>query len=341
MLGAGLLLGVVVAFLLEFLDDSIRSRQDLLAAAGNSVPVMGVIPAGRSSRADVVSISAPQSPAAEAYRSLRTAVNFAQLKGGNCIEVTSTRSRQGKTETLANLAVLAARAGQRVVVVDCDLRFPRVHDYFGLSNEVGFTSVVHGELLSSALQRVPGVERLYVLPSGPIPPNPSELLATERCHEVLASLQADDTLVIVDTPPVLTVTDAAALAPSAGGTLIVAAARVTRRKQVRQALDAFRQISAPILGLVLYSADSAETAGYGTSAGRRERKQARRRRWTGPAQFQRWRRLTEGRFSGPATPRPPPRPPRPTGPASAHARPGRGGGYPGRRARPGGRRPPR
>ena len=100
------------------------SRQDLLAAAGNSVPVMGVIPAGRSSRADVVSISAPQSPAAEAYRSLRTAVNFAQLKGSNCIEITSTRSRQGKTETLANLAVLAARAGQRVVVVDCDLRLP-------------------------------------------------------------------------------------------------------------------------------------------------------------------------------------------------------------------------
>jgi polysaccharide biosynthesis transport protein len=276
-LGAGLLLGVAVAFLLEFLDDSIRSRQDLLAAAGNSVPVMGVIPAGRSSRADVVSVTAPQSPAAEAYRSLRTAVNFAQLKGSNCIEITSTRSRQGKTETLANLAVLAARAGQRVVVVDCDLRFPRVHDYFGLSNEVGFTSVVHGELLSSALQRVPGVERLYVLPSGPIPPNPSELLATERCHEVLASLQADDTLVIVDTPPVLTVTDAAALAPSAGGILIVAAARVARRKQVRQALDAFRQISASILGLVLYSADSAETAGYGKGAGRRERKQARRR----------------------------------------------------------------
>jgi non-specific protein-tyrosine kinase len=281
-LGAGLLLGVVVAFLLEFLDDSIRSRQDLLAAAGNSVPVMGVIPAGGSSRADVVSMSSPQSPAAEAYRSLRTAVNFAQLKGNNCIEITSTRSRQGKTETMANLAVLAARAGQRVVIVDCDLRFPRVHDYFGLSNQVGFTSVVHGELLSAALQRVPGVERLYVLPSGPIPHNPSELLATERCHEVLASLQADDTLVIVDTPPVLTVTDAAALAPSAGGILIVATARATRRKQVRQALEVFRQISAPVLGLVLYSADSAETAGYGEDAGRRERRQARRRRTVEP-----------------------------------------------------------
>jgi non-specific protein-tyrosine kinase len=205
-------------------------------------------------------------------------VNFAPLQGNNCIEVTSPRSREGKTETVANLAVLAARSGQRVVVVDCDLRFPRVHDYFGLSNEVGFTSVVHGEPLSGALQRVPGVERLYVLSSGPIPSNPSELLASERCHEVLSSLQADDTLVIVDTPPLLVVTDAAALAPSAGGILVVAAARVTRRKQVRQALEVLRQISAPVLGLVLYRADSAEIAGYGQGAGRRERKYARRRR---------------------------------------------------------------
>jgi tyrosine-protein kinase len=282
-LGAGLLLGVAVAFLLEFLDDSIRSRQDLLAAGGDSVPVMGVIPATRSSGAEVVSITAPKSPAAEAYRSLRTAVNFAPLQGNNCIEITSTRSRDGKTETLANLAVLAARAGQRVVIVDCDLRFPRVHDYFDVPNDVGFTSVVHGELLSNALQRVPGVERLYVLPSGPIPPNPSELLGTERCHEVISSLQADDTLVIVDTPPLLVVTDAATLAPSAGGVLVVAAARTTRRKQVRQALDVLRQISAPVLGLVLYRADSAETAGYGQGAGRRERKQARRRGFEPPA----------------------------------------------------------
>ena len=275
-LGAGLLLGVAVAFLLEFLDDSIRSREDLLAAAGGGVPIMGVIPAARSSHAEVVSITAPQSPAAEAYRSLRTAVNFAPLDGANCIEVTSPRSRDGKTETLANLAVLAAGAGQRVVVVDCDFRYPRVHEYFGLPNDIGFTSVVHGELLSNALQRVPGVERLYVLPSGPIPSNPSELMASDRCHEVLSSLQSDDTLVIVDTPPLLVVTDAAALAPSAGGVLIVAAARVTRRKQVRQALDVLRQISAPLLGLVLTGADSAETGGYGRGAGRRERKHARR-----------------------------------------------------------------
>jgi non-specific protein-tyrosine kinase len=272
-LGAGLLLGIVVAFLLEFLDDSIRSRQDLLAAAGNSVPVMGVIPATRSG---IVSITAPQSAAAEAYRSLRTAVNFSQLAGSNCIEVTSTRSRDGKTETLANLAVLAARAGQRVVVVDCDLRFPRVHDYFGLANDVGFTSVVHGEPLSSALQRVPGVERLYVLPSGPVPPNPSELLATERCHEVLTSLQADDTLVIVDTPPALAVTDAAELAQSAGGVLVVASARSTRRKQVRQALEVLRQVGAPILGLVLYRAYNEEVSGDRKGPSRRERKQARR-----------------------------------------------------------------
>ncbi len=96
-----------------------------------------------------------------------------------------------------------------------------------------------------------------------------------RC---LSSLQADDTLVIVDTPPLLVVTDAAALAPSAGGILLVAAARATRRKQVRQALEILRQVSAPLLGLVLYRADSAETAGYGREASRKERREARRRR---------------------------------------------------------------
>ncbi len=137
-LGAGLLLGVVVAFLLEFLDDSIRSRQDLLAAAGNSVPIMGVIPAGRSSRAGVVSDLVT---AVAGGGGVPIAANRGELRpaerASNCIEVTSTRSRDGKTETLANLAVLAARAGQRVVIVDCDLRFPRVHDYFGLSNADG------------------------------------------------------------------------------------------------------------------------------------------------------------------------------------------------------------
>ena len=125
-LGAGLLFGVLAAFLLEFLDDSIRTRQDLLSVAGGDVPVLGVIPASRSSRAEVVSLTEPSSPAAEAYRSLRTAVHFAGSDRSQCVAITTARSRHGKTETVVNLAVLAAQTGQRVVVVDCDMRSPRV-----------------------------------------------------------------------------------------------------------------------------------------------------------------------------------------------------------------------
>ena len=342
-LGAGLLLGVAVAFLLEFLDDSIRGRQDLLAAAGNSVPVMGVIPAGRSSRADVVSISAPQSPAAEAYRSLRTAVNFAQLKGSNCIEITSTRSRQGKTETLANLAVLAARAGQRVVVVDCDLRFPRVHDYFGLSNQVGFTSVVHGELLSSALAA--GARRRAALraPVGSHPAQPvraagqralprsPRLVAGrrhpgDRRHAPCAHRHRRRRAGAVGRghphrrrrpghPPEAGAPGARGLPSDLGPD---PRPRALQRRQRRD-------------------------RGLREGAGRRERRQARRRRTVEPPRAECQRRLGDptARSAGPATPRSLPRPPRPTGRASAHARPGRGGGCPDRRARPGGRRRPR
>ena len=123
-LGAGLLFGLLAAFLLEFLDDSIRTRQDLLRVAGGEVPVLGVIPASRSPRTAVVSLTEPDSPAAEAYRSLRTAVHFVGSDRSQCVAITAPHSRHGKTETVANLAALAAQTGQRVVVVDCDLRYP-------------------------------------------------------------------------------------------------------------------------------------------------------------------------------------------------------------------------
>ena len=117
-----------------------------------------------------------------------------------------------------------------------------------------------------------------MLPTGPVPPKPAELLASPRSHEVLASLQADDTLVIVDTPPLLLATDAVALAPALGGILLVATARVTRKKELRKALELLRQVDAPLLGMVLQSADSAETGGFGEERSRRERRQAHRQR---------------------------------------------------------------
>ena len=275
-LGVGLLLGVLTALLLELLDDSIRTRQDLLRIAGSDVPVLGTIPPARSRAAAVEVLEQPASPAAEAYRSLRTAVHFAVADRTPCIAITTPRTRNGKTETATNLAVLTAQLGERTVLVDCDMRFPRVHDFFGIPNAAGFTSIVSGDTHLNSLKPIAGNSRLFVLPTGPVPPKPAELLASPRSHEVLASLQADDALVIVDTPPLLLATDAVALVPVLGGILLVATARVTRKKELRKALELLRQVDAPLLGMVLQSADSSETGGFGEERSRRDRRRAHR-----------------------------------------------------------------
>jgi succinoglycan biosynthesis transport protein ExoP len=277
-LGVGLLLGVLAALLLELLDDSIRTREDLLRIAGAEVPVLGAIPPARSRGAAVEVLEQPASPAAEAYRSLRTAVHFAVADSTGCIAITTARTRNGKTETATNLAVLTAQLGQRTVLVDCDMRFPHVHDFFGIPNDTGFTSVVSRGRNLGSLRRIAGNDRLFVLPTGPVPANPAELLASPRSHEVLADLRADDALVIIDTPPLLLATDAVALAPALGGILLVVTARVTRKKELRKALELLRQVDAPVLGMVLHRADSAETGGFGEERSRRERRQAHRQR---------------------------------------------------------------
>ena len=277
-LGVGLLLGVLAALLLELLDDSIRTRQDLLRIAGPDVPLLGAIPPARSRAGAVVVLEQPASPAAEAYRSLRTAVQHAGAGRTRCIAVTSARTRTGKTETAANLAVLTAQMPQRTVLVDCDMRFPRVHDFFRIPNDTGFTSVVSGARGLDSLKRIPGNDRLFVLPTGPVPPNPAELLGSSRSRELLASLDADDALVVVDTPPLLLATDALALTPALGGILLVVTVRATRKRELRKALELLRQVDAPLLGVVLHRANSAETAGFGEERSWRERRQSSRQR---------------------------------------------------------------
>jgi succinoglycan biosynthesis transport protein ExoP len=233
-LGAGLLLGIALAFILELLDDSIKTREDLQQALGDDVPVLGVIPRMRTLRPEIVSLQKPASITAEAYRSLRTAVYFVGIDRGGCFEITSAKGKEGKTLTACNLAVAAARAGRRVYLVDS-----------------GFTSVLLGTPVSRAGQGIPGVENLTVLTSGPLPPNPSELLGGDRCREVLRSLEADGALVLIDTAPLLPVTDAAALSRSIDAVILVSRAKTSTKRQTRSALEVLRQVDAPIVGSVL------------------------------------------------------------------------------------------
>jgi polysaccharide biosynthesis transport protein len=277
----GLVLGVGLAFLREFLDDSVKTKDDFERVA-QGVPVLGLIPVVSSWRGKetpyLVSIDDPTSPAAEAYRTLRTSVQFIGLdQPMRTLQVTSPNPQEGKTTTLANLAVALARSGSTVAIVCCDLRRPRVHEFFGLQNEVGFTSVLLGKVgLAGAMQEVPDQARLSLLASGPLPPNPSELLSSKRTVEVLGSLQAEYDIVLIDAPPVLPVTDALVLSGRVDATLLVAVAGATTRKEAARAVELLRQVDAPLVGAVLNGVDTEGSYGYAYQSYRYESPVGRR-----------------------------------------------------------------
>ncbi|MBK9181073.1 MAG: polysaccharide biosynthesis tyrosine autokinase [Acidimicrobiales bacterium] len=272
----GLIFGVGLAFLFEYLDDTIKSKDDLERATGG-VPTLGIIPsvAGWKDREtpQVVTVLEPRGQAAETYRLLRTSVQFLGLERPiRTLQITSARAGEGKTTTVANLAVALSRAGQRVAMVDCDLRRPRVHEFFGLANDTGFTTVLLGDTpLSSALLEVPGEDRLLLLPSGATPPNPSELLSTRRTAEVLEGLTGMADVVLIDSPPLLPVTDGLVLSASVDATLLVVTAGRTTKKQAHRAVELLRQVDAPLIGSVLNGVTSqlGDAYGYGYGYGYR------------------------------------------------------------------------
>jgi len=278
-LAVGLIFGTGLAFLFEYLDDSVRSKDDLDRATGG-VPNLGLIPPIRPEKVGdtppLISLDEPNSAAAEAYRTLRTSVQFVGLdQSFRCLLVTSSSAAEGKSSTVANLGVALARAGQWVCVVCCDLRRPRLHDFFGVSNDVGFTSAVLGEApLADALQGVDGVDRLAVLASGPLPPNPAELLSSARVTEIVNALRQQFDVVIFDSPPVLPVTDAAVLSARMDAVLLVATAGKTSRREASRAVELLHQINAPLAGTVLNGISITGSYGYGYGRGRYHRYEA-------------------------------------------------------------------
>jgi len=264
----GILLGLGLAFVREFLDDKITSREDLERATGR-LPVLGQIPrvaAWRAATNRLVTLDASEEEetAAEAYRTLRTSIQFLGVDEAlKIIQVTSTESAEGKTVTVSNLAVAFASAGRHVALICCDLRRPRLHELFGLPNDVGFTSVVLGEVQAfDALQVVAGHPNLAVLPAGPPAPNPSELLGSSRAREAISAIAATADLVLIDCPPVLPVSDALVVSGIADATILVASAGSTTRRSIRRALELLNQVDAPLVGTVLNNAEPLSNTGY-------------------------------------------------------------------------------
>jgi succinoglycan biosynthesis transport protein ExoP len=269
-LAAGLALGLGAAFLRDSLDDKLTSKEAAEYAGG--APVLAMTPAVTSWRRQqplVVVATEPTSPAAESYRSLRTSLQFArQERQLRSIVLTSPGVAEGKTATLANLGVVFAQAGERVVLVSCDLRRPRIGSFFALDEQEGLTSVLLGQrALEEAVLPVPGFERLSLLPAGPIPPNPAELLSSARAQGVFARLREHFDLVLIDSPPLLPVTDAAILSRYADATLLLAAAGQTRRGDLHRAVEKLDQVGATILGIVLnkVTRETGRTYGYSYS----------------------------------------------------------------------------
>jgi capsular exopolysaccharide synthesis family protein len=201
----------------------------------------------------LITLSNPRSPIAEAYRTLRTNLDFSSLDQPLAsMVVTSAGPEEGKSTTLANLAVTTAQAGRRVILVDCDLRRPRLHELFGVGNDQGLTTMVVNE---AAMKQPPlqetGVTGLQLLTSGPLPPNPAEILGSRRMAEVIELLTGQAEVVFFDAPPVIAVTDAAVLASRVDGVLLVISAGSTKREYVRQAQTLLQKVNARVVGTVL------------------------------------------------------------------------------------------
>ena len=240
---------------MDYLDTTIRDDDDLQAATG--LPNLAIIPraiaAEHGDEGHIVARDAPQSLAAEAYRNLRTALQFMSLdRPIHTVLVTSARPGEGKTTTATNLAIVASRSGQRVMLIDCDLRKPQAHLFFELPNEVGFTSVLLGQVnLQQAAQFPKGDGKLAIVTSGPLPPDPSDLLSGETARKTLSQLGGHIDLIVIDSPPVLPVADPTVLAGMVDGVIVVAAAGSTDRRQLARAVNRLQAVEAPILGTVL------------------------------------------------------------------------------------------
>jgi len=187
----------------------------------------------------------------EAFRSLRTNIQFLRTSGAPTIAVTSARPSEGKTTTTANLGIALSKSGMRTVIIDADLRRPNVAAVMSLEGAVGLTDLLVGRVELDDVLQDWGLDGLSVLPAGTIPPNPSELIGSEAMARVLAELAANYDVVLVDTPPVLAVTDSALVSTLVSTTLLVTAANQTKRSDVRLAIEALARVGQQVAGIVL------------------------------------------------------------------------------------------
>jgi capsular exopolysaccharide synthesis family protein len=260
-----LILGVIVAFVLESLDTGLRSVSEIESVSG--LPSMALIPRTRRSVSDETSLSTamrnlgtlsqPKSQFSEAFRALRTSL-LLSVAGGEpkLILLTSATPSEGKTTVSINLACVLAQRNVRVLIIDADLRRPTVHHRFGLNGKIGLTSVLTGSVtLEQAIQNVPEIPQLDVLVSGPVPPFPTEMLGSETMRQLLEKCRGIYTHIVMDSPPLLSVTDSVVLARDADAVVMIVRHGKSSKHAMRRARDLLVRSGAPVTGIVLNAVD--------------------------------------------------------------------------------------
>ncbi|GAB4174219.1 MAG: polysaccharide biosynthesis tyrosine autokinase [Calditrichia bacterium] len=270
----GLGLGVGVTFLIEYLDNSIKSMEELEKLGK---PVLAAIPvisseeienkmkemAERNSTQDLSMLEGqqietrlvthfdPKSPISEAYRTLRTNIHFSKTdKKIKSLLVTSSGPKEGKSTTVANLAITHAQMGFKTVIVDTDLRRPVIHHIFGLEKDMGVTNYIVNKTDIKDIIKPSLVDNLYIIPSGPLPPNPAELLASDKMKQFINELKETFDMVIFDSPPVIAVTDAQLISSETDGSVLVVKSEQTNRDMLRRTLLLLENVNADLLGFI-------------------------------------------------------------------------------------------
>ncbi|KQR24745.1 chromosome partitioning protein [Agreia sp. Leaf335] len=247
----GLALGIAIAVLREASDNRIRSERDVEAIT--DAPILGgIVFDPKAAERPLIVHDDPRSPRAESFRTLRTNLQYLDIGRENrSFVITSSIQSEGKSTSAVNLAIALADAGSRVLLVDADLRRPKIHEYLGLEGAVGLTDLLIGRAEPEDVIQPWGQRDLFVLPAGTIPPNPSELLGSDALLKLISEFNRAFDVVLFDSAPLLPVTDAAILARTVGGTIVVCAAGRTQKNQLRGAFTALANVDAPVSGVVL------------------------------------------------------------------------------------------
>jgi succinoglycan biosynthesis transport protein ExoP len=246
----GALLATCGVFVFESLNDKIRDPGDIINRF--HLPILAFIFHHRLDPEDLITQTQPRSPVTEAFRGLRTNLQHSNSKPIHRLLVTSPTPSDGKTTVAANLAIVAAQGGQRIILIDADLHRPRLHQIFSIGNRIGFSTLFSCTGYSPReMLHLTKIQNLRVMSSGPIPDNPSEILGSERMDEILKRLDSECDLMIIDSPPALSVTDAAVLAPQVDAILLVVKPDTCNLSSLQQTIEQLKWVDGNVMGLVL------------------------------------------------------------------------------------------